>query len=553
MRLLSHVAALGLLLLAARAAAFEGLLSAAGEVTRDAPVAPRAFGSPDWDVYSRTERLLAAVFERARACGARARAGVVGGEGGVGYVTLGGGGRIGWGKTRVMVVFGEHGRDFVTSEVALRIVEMVCGTDAGGGPGAAAASSLWNPGRRRLEIVIVPVANPNGRRIAQIGRYCEVGNGNDIDIGQNWERGWNSSSASSKAGPKAFSEPETVALRSIVASLKPTAFVSVRSGARAITTPWDCNADESIAANDNERLVRVAGAVTASHCQKCATGTLRNVTGHSKCGTGADYAYGTLGVPFVYTWYIYKDDTADGDDCFRLHNPSTPSEYERVVNNWAHAVFNFTDAVHNWMTVERSHGQPAAAENATRAAAKAAARRAEFQANGVPDPEVRTDIAPEAPDGANGAAGSSRGALRRSLVGPASVLLGGKSGGRGEGLMIWVFGEKRFPSAPQPGPVHALPQGPAAAAAGGGPKLRDRGVGTLNPANVANTAKSRLSTGPLPAASDTWYTLLSGWFGVAAAMVMFAAGSFFVRKHVFSPSHSRKSRFRSRILPVKNA
>lgn len=42
----------------------------------------------------------------------------------------------------------------------------------------------------RTRIVLVPIANPDGRRISEMGRRCDQTNARDVDVDRNWPSFW---------------------------------------------------------------------------------------------------------------------------------------------------------------------------------------------------------------------------------------------------------------------------------------------------------------------------------------------------------------------------
>jgi hypothetical protein len=60
-------------------------------------------------------------------------------------------------------------------------------------------------------------------------------------------------------------------------------------------------------------------------------------------GTGTDYMYEMLHVPMSFTWEIYGDESASFEDCFRMFNPVTRDEFERVTAIWLRALFQLIE------------------------------------------------------------------------------------------------------------------------------------------------------------------------------------------------------------------
>lgn len=460
-RALALALALALLLGATAAAAFESLLHAHGELNKDRPVRPRSFASPDWTLYQRSSHLLRSVLSVARDCPllhvsvnvATAHASPSAAPlrprdalpdsaaDGLLYLTLQArspksnrfslrAARPGASEsslvTRSLFVFGEEGRDLLTAQIALRVLNTLCSNRS-----AHSAHMALPP---NAHLILVPLANPDGRRIAEMGRRCDRTNGNDVHIDRNWPAFWrydqpyphhpnhtfgDNATASvrgkrvsaalrdaisrtfkhsngaysseehtvpiSATGTNPFSEPETRALNAIVSLTKPTSHVSLRTGSPAILFPWDCR-PQLLSDEQFTRLWHVVQPVKAAHCTRCKHGSLQNLTGVVKCGTSTDYMFGNMRVPFVYGWHVYEARAMQGD-CFRRHNPLNKDVFERVVHNWAAAVLNFTVAVHHWMCLEAEQGLDVAEQNASLSAAEATIWRAKAIANGMPDPE----------------------------------------------------------------------------------------------------------------------------------------------------------------------
>lgn len=567
--------------------AFETLVQAQGELRKDLPAKPVRFASPDWNIYHRTtnlHRLVAnfsancpsaqvipkiAVPGESLSAGGASRPdrhidpdldddqlpfGLSSASDGLLYLiirftkstsTTSSARRFADGLlrrahsqhiTRVMFVFGEEGRDLLTSEIALRVLHDTCHHQ----PITLSSHHQQRPSEQRLsegvELVLVPILNPDGRRISEMGRRCDRTNANDVDVDRNWpsfwgeqgtipvdvhpqpdttrnhagflrsavarrvlNRGESSNHNSLSPGSHPFSEPETRALKAIVEKMQPASYVSVRTGAVALTVPWDCK-PSLLADAQRARLLRVSESITAGHCTRCKTGNLWNVTGRVKCGTSTDYMFGNLRVPFVHTWHVYDMLAARGD-CFRRHNPISQEAYDRVTQNWANAVFNFSNAVFNWMALENSDGLDVAEKNASLSAAKASAERAEALARGAPDPE-----------------NNERDTSSFREPHPRIVMKLGTSQLKGK--------ENRLPDRFWP---FKIP--------GNNPKLAGS---TASQGKIGPKLQER----PISASEDHEWGILTGWWGVWTAFFMMGAGFYVAKRYVFKKRATR-SRFLS--------
>lgn len=52
--------------------------------------------------------------------------------------------------------------------------------------------------------------------------------------------------------------------------------------------------------------------------------------GYLAHGTATDYMYEKLKIPLAFTWEIYGDQAADYNDCFRMFNPLTKKQVDKV-------------------------------------------------------------------------------------------------------------------------------------------------------------------------------------------------------------------------------
>lgn len=458
--------------------AFESLVDAARETAKDAARSPHAPRAHVHALYPRTDGLLARVRELAQSCDEATLGRVAGGGSGADeevleYVTLTR--RKGYLKehflkrrTRALFVFGEAGREaFVTSQVALRVLESVCGGGGGGGSGdgdGGEGDSLATTAARVLafsEIILVPLVNAAGRRQAEAGGWCEVGNARDVDLNRNFPEFWSPTQppeedqkrtldpyprrevrglsaitpTKSVAGDSPFSEWETRALRSIVQERAPTVYVSVQSGyGVAISPPGDCSRKDAPRGVEGTRLAAISDRIVAEHCSTCSHASFVDATGRGRCGTGVDWAFkqmrsrsfvgrgdvgrggsggdaagdvGSARLAFAYTWRIYANRAASPLDCARAFNPLTKPVLESVVRRWASAVFSLVDVVHDFRVDARELGAERALANCSRAAAVAMARRLPGARMTLDEAEAAGTV-PDADIGSHGAAGAHK-------------------------------------------------------------------------------------------------------------------------------------------------
>lgn len=378
-------AILALALLPALALASQALLHAAANRASRGGAAPAStIAGPDWRVYHRTEALLASVRHVASGCDdalvqrvnvtgagteiSGAASGAASGEEffvvtlGRGVARRGGGAE--WpgvgaeGKLRVLAGFGEHGREFVSSEVALRLVEKVCGGDGVGGDEGRGADERLVEELGRTEMVIVPVVGSASRKLAEAGRYCERGNGRGVDVNRNYAFEWGKADNETlpeeeKPGTAAFSEPETRLMHVLGMHFKPHVYVAVHSGDRTLVVPWDSG--RAPAPSNMQDMHFVTNAVKDEHCPECRIGTAGSLFNYRAFGTSVDFMHGVLGVPIAFTVEVFGDNNAKYDDCVRLFNPPS-SDYEGIVEAWSSAFTTISVAAHKTSSVRAALG-----------------------------------------------------------------------------------------------------------------------------------------------------------------------------------------------------
>ena len=109
-----------------------------------------------------------------------------------------------------------------------------------------------NPGDIPADVSlhIIPAANPDGQYLvtAQEGRFSPLDvaaeslpgrvNGHGVDLNRNWDCNWTANALwrdqPTSGGAKAFSEPETIALRDFLLELNPVAVIFWHSAANGV-------------------------------------------------------------------------------------------------------------------------------------------------------------------------------------------------------------------------------------------------------------------------------------------------------------------------------
>ncbi|KAL6848530.1 hypothetical protein ACP4OV_021824 [Aristida adscensionis] len=234
--------------------------------------------------------------------------------------------------------FGQHGRELITSEVALRLLYFLTEKPKIAGVDMSSFEKMLE----NLVIKMVPMENLNGRKRVEAGEVCDRRNGRGVDLNRNWSVDWGKKEKDydpyeENPGAAPFSEPEAQIMREISRSFKPHIWVNVHSGMEALFMPYDhknttpngapAHLMRSVLENLNHR-----------HFQgSCLVGSGGGAVGYLAHGTTTDYMYDVGKVPMPFTFEIYGDEKASPDDCFKMFNPVDKTTFDRVINKWCMA------------------------------------------------------------------------------------------------------------------------------------------------------------------------------------------------------------------------
>jgi len=230
-------------------------------------------------------------------------------------------------KARVLVVAGHHPRELGPPELVLRFAERLL---AGHGADAETTALL-----DRTEISLVFHANPDGRHVAEARRdlmWRKNANGGEhsscgssrlgVDLNRNYDFFWGDTSGgrasddpckSNYAGRRAFSEPESRAVRGLARRLFPRAqrrddpegsvdvpvgedntgvFVDVHSSGGYVFYPWGYEDSKS---PDNDSLESLARKMASFNGYKLWAGGQPDFQ-YPVSGDASDYMYAAMGV-----------------------------------------------------------------------------------------------------------------------------------------------------------------------------------------------------------------------------------------------------------------
>ena len=321
-----------------------------------------ALTKPDYSIYHTMEDALGSVAEIVESSGSMALERLEeqaeddeGYKAGMDVVTYDAGGRDHENMGKVVLDFGQHGRELVTTEVALGLLR--CLSDE------AELQRLVDQYlrldvrevRRILEstvIKIIPMENENGRAKVEKGELCERKNGRGVDPNRNWSVDWGVKEPDydpneEYPGKNPFSEPEVKILKKLVEGFKPDAFINVHSGMEALFVPFDHRNTIADGIDVNATL-KILKEIDSTFCEgRCSVGSGGGTVGYLAHGTLTDYLH-DVGIPIASTWEIYGDEKASFEDCFKMFNPLDHDSLKEYVDRWVSILLFFiTELTHH--------------------------------------------------------------------------------------------------------------------------------------------------------------------------------------------------------------
>lgn len=209
-------------------------------------------------------------------------------------------------KKRVVMIFGEHSRELISSELGLYFIRVLCKEEKAYDEETVSAI-LAN-----YDFVIVPVVNEFGRNKVQEGDYCWRTNENGVDINRNWDSHWKKDStlgSNEYPGDHPFSEWESQVLSKLIRINQPEVFISTHAGTLGMYTPFaykkfsfDLLDGEN--AKKLSNMLKIIKNVNSKYCD-CKAGAIGNELWYLCPGTCLDYAYEQLKVKYTFAFEIY--------------------------------------------------------------------------------------------------------------------------------------------------------------------------------------------------------------------------------------------------------
>ncbi|KNC46304.1 zinc carboxypeptidase [Thecamonas trahens ATCC 50062] len=255
----------------------------------------------------------------------------------------------------VLITAGLHPREVFATELALGLVRWLCAAyDQASAMDAAEAWSVQYM-LARMELVVIPLANPSGRRVVEETDACARTSAAGIDLNRNWVFRHGKGEPNEAAGNKPLSAEETRVLFDYMSVLTKDPernvglFVDIHSGVTEVYIPYDSASDVLPRSKRAMCLYEVVDTFATLGCGACARGSAGVIGNELVFGTAADTMFVTLGVSVVLTVDAFG--APDKSDCFLRFNPDDEAKYHSIVAHWLDA-FDFAF----WDVLESSQG-----------------------------------------------------------------------------------------------------------------------------------------------------------------------------------------------------
>ncbi|XP_005102958.1 carboxypeptidase O [Aplysia californica] len=242
-------------------------------------------------------------------------------------------------KTKILLVFGEHAREFFPVESMFYFLKNL----TGGLPG----SVRDNPGQKfskwvldNFDIHIICLANPDGRDyVEKSNNYCWRGTSLGVDINRNFD--WNYGGKGSSNDPSdgeyrgthVFSEPETAIFRKVTESTKYDAFLSFHSGIRHIYIPYadsKSRLNHRSPSNKIDLLKLASKMAKSSQARPFKYGLAYDLNDYTADGTSFDFMAGVRKIPFSFAVEMWQHNHHLGKSCFDEFNPQSEALQEEL-------------------------------------------------------------------------------------------------------------------------------------------------------------------------------------------------------------------------------
>ena len=230
---------------------------------------------------------------------------------------------IGSGPTKVLLSFGIHGREYMTSEIAMNFLTKLCSGDE---------HKLLND----VTFTTIPVFNPDGRARTDAALGLGTGirdqscgdrrkNGKFVDLNRNFDWDWDDLVASSGdalstsyRGPAPNSEIESQTLDALAGAVKPDMYIDIHTGTLAMYSPWNHNSSGAPNTDEAIALLNKVATGTSWHRDQRPKFGVGGIVSYLASGTAADFIFAKHHPRYAFIFETYLEAANAGNTESRM-------------------------------------------------------------------------------------------------------------------------------------------------------------------------------------------------------------------------------------------
>jgi len=230
---------------------------------------------------------------------------------------------IGSGPTKVLLSFGIHGREYMTSEIAMNLLTKLCSGDE---------HKLLND----VTFTTIPVFNPDGRGRTDAALGLGTGirdqscgdrrkNGKFVDLNRNFDWDWDDLVASSGdalstsyRGPAPNSEMESQTLDALAGAVKPDMYIDIHTGTLAMYAPWNHNSSGAPNTDEAIALLDKVATGTSWHRNQRPKFGVGGIVSYLASGTAADFVFAKHHPRYAFIFETYLEAANAGNTESRM-------------------------------------------------------------------------------------------------------------------------------------------------------------------------------------------------------------------------------------------
>ena len=230
-----------------------------------------------------------------------------------------------------LLLFGEHSRELISSELGIYIIENLCSIENKKFQSKYSKKTLKSI-LSENKIILIPLVNEYGRKIIEKElNECQRNNENDVDLNRNYPLNWIKDD-SINSGKKPLSEWETRSINNIIKMINPKLLISTHSGDFKMYMPFGYkNISFNNFDNNLKIMYQILNDLNEKYC-KCKFGPISSLYKFNVSGNLIDYAYETLKVKYVFAFEIFYLDNNNFFNNLYKSNNDFVFDYDNYVN-----------------------------------------------------------------------------------------------------------------------------------------------------------------------------------------------------------------------------